>query len=75
MLFERATLAELVSLFHQGFHALEDVLDGMNALHLMTLGLMQAKDPYAAGMNVISNYLKDTVIEAKTLLAGMASEP
>ena len=54
---------------------LEDVLDGLNALHLMTLGLMQAKDPYAAGMNMISNYLKDTVMEAKTLLAGMAAEP
>ena len=37
--------------------AIQDVSQGINALGAMTLGLIQAKDPYADGFNALYSYL------------------
>lgn len=37
--------------------AIQDVSQGINALGAMTLGLMQAKDPYSDGFNALYTYL------------------
>lgn len=35
------------------------ISDGINAIGIMSMGLAQAKDPYANGFNAIWNYLVD----------------
>ena len=35
------------------------ISDGINAVGLMTMGLAEARDPYADGFNAIWNYLVD----------------
>lgn len=37
--------------------AIRDVSQGINALGVMTLGLAQARDPYADGFNALYTYL------------------
>lgn len=49
------------------------LLEGLNAMNLMALGLMQAKDPYADGINVLCVYLQETADEAKRLLTEAVS--
>ena len=36
--------------------------DGINAVGIMSMGLAQAKDPYADGFNAIWNYLADAEV-------------
>ena len=55
--------------------AIQDVSQGINALGAMTLGLIQAKDPYADGFNALYTYLYQADMEVhkhlKTCLNGI----
>ena len=52
--------------------ALEESFDrlygGLNAMDLMVLGLMQARDPHAEGLNVLYNYLQEAASDMKKIL-------
>ncbi len=39
--------------------AIHDISQGINALEVMTLGLMEAQDPYADGFNALFCYMQD----------------
>lgn len=43
--------------------------DGINAIGIMTMGLVQVRDPYADGFNVIWGYLVDAGRDFRNQLA------
>lgn len=49
--------------------AIHNVSQGVNAIGVMTLGLMQAHDPYADGFNALYGYLVDADREVQKHLA------
>lgn len=49
--------------------AIHDVSQGVNAIGAMTLGLMQARDPYADGFNALYSYLLEADREVHKRLA------
>ena len=48
--------------------AIQDVSQGINALEAMTLGLIQARDPYADGFNALYTYLFQADMKVHTHL-------
>ena len=45
------------------------ISDGINALGIMTMGLVEVEDLYADGFNVIWNYLADAELDFQKQLA------
>ena len=48
--------------------AVHDVSQGINAITAMSLGLIQADDPYADGFNALSSYLVEADREVRKYL-------
>ena len=61
----QSTIMELEERFN-------DLLEGLNAIELMVLGLAQAKDPYIAAFHVVWLYLKESADGIQELLSELA---
>jgi len=54
--------------------AIHDISQGINALQVMTLGLMEAQDPYADGFNALNLYLTEADRAAQKHLTACLDE-
>lgn len=54
--------------------AIQNVSQGINAMEAMTLGLIQAKDPYADGFNALCTYLFQADMEVHKRLTACLNE-
>lgn len=50
----------------------EHLLEGLNAIELMVLGMAHAKDPYTGAFNAVWIYLKESADDIQRLLSGAA---
>ncbi len=55
--------------FEELEHAIHEVSQGINAIGAMTMGLTQARDPYAGGFNAVFGLLIDADREVHKCLS------